>query len=640
MQDTNTPNILTEINTPVPTDVFVEEFNKKFQKWGIVTPALQETWRINCLALNNATHATGDAVKYIVSAPTGSGKTENVITYCAMLPKEYTVLLSTNLTTEADKLASKINDESDEKEDIACTYHSKTDLTIDEASHHQVVVVTHEFYKRHYAGDSQWKVLGEDRDLIIIDEALDTMQEVFVEDQQIQRAITIFDYLYKTDKKHGKRFTTELNYLKNDLARLEEMVITSSGGTNLMNSNKYWSLKDDTQVLSIELRKYQLFLTLIEPDKEIRYNKILTGTDNGAEDKTIRKKLCQTLSVLNQLTNRQTYITANKGMYSMNRVVDLTPDKSLVCFDATADVNKIYEMRAKYHGDLIKVPKVDKVRDYSNVNMYISKMKTGKKEITLDVVSLIMQNVPFGNKTLIVTQQQNESFFSELAKSNYPEKQIAVAHWNALTGLNNWQDYDTCIIAGLNHKPKSYSQNRIIINTDEDTAFGDEQHTLNADITDSTIVAEIVQAINRIRIRTVTKVDGGCEPADIYLTLPKLNNEVYKELITTQMSGINVKDWDLPSSAATGETIGHFDSIIRYLNGNIKVGDKMLLTQPRDALQINSDSYRSITGKTDNKKKEFKKKLQVFGLELLEITETGSRSRPKSKPTIYVHKLH
>ncbi len=630
--------ILKELNTPVSTTEFVDRFTKKFQQWGKVTPALQETWRTNCLALNNTQHSKDDVIKYIVSAPTGSGKTENVITYCTMLPKEYTVLLSTNLTTEADNLANKINTESPSEDNRACAYHSKTDITIKEASQYQVVVVTHEFYKRHYTGDKEWLLLGENRDLIIIDEALDTMKEIFVEEQQILRAITIFEYLAKTSNPYGTRFITELASLKNDLARLKEMVNRSGGGTNLMNSNKYWSLKDDVQVLSIELRKYQLFLNIIE-SKEINYNKILTDTEDASEDKKIKMRLLQTLTVLNQLTNRQTYITANKGIYSMNRVVDTTPDKSLVCFDATADVNKIYEMRAKYHGDLVKVAKVDKVRSYSSVDMHVCKMKTGKSKITIERVTSIMQNVQFGDKTLIVTQLQNESFFNEIAKSNYPDKVIDVAHWNALTGLNKWQEFDTCIIAGLNHKPKSFSQNRIIVNTNEVTAFGDEQHTLNADITDSTIVAEIVQAINRIRIRTVTKPDGGCESANIYITLPTSNIEVYKELITTQMSSINVKDWDLPSPTTAADSVGHFNSIIQYLKSNMKTGDKMLLVQPRKALGINAESYRSIIGKTASSKEQFKKKLEVFGLELLEITEVDSRGRSKAKPTIYIHKL-
>lgn len=638
MNDTNKANTLKELDIPISPTEFVEKFTKKFQKWGIVTSALQKTWRTNCLALNNAIHSKDDVLKYIVSAPTGSGKTENVVTYCTMLPKECTVLLSTNLTTEADKLANKINDESSSEDNIACAYHSKTDITIKEASQYQVVVVTHEFYKRHYTGDKEWLVIGENRDLIIIDEVLDTMHEVFVDEQQIKRAIAIFEYLHKTDYPNNERFTTELSSLKGDLVRLNEMVKSSGGGTNLMNRNKYWSLKDDGKVLSLELRKYQLFLMTIE-SKEISYNKILTETEDSAEDKKIKMRLYQTLTALNQLTNRQTYITANKGIYSMNRVVDATPDKSLVCFDATADVNKIYDMRAKYHGDLVKVAKVNNVRDYSSVDMYISRMKTGKKVITLDVVSSIMQNVRFGDKTLIVTQLQNESFFNEIAKSNYPDKVIAVAHWNALTGLNNWQEFDTCIIAGLNHKQKSFSQNRVIINTNEETAFGEEQHSLSADITDSTIVAEIVQAINRIRIRTVTKADGGCESANIYITLPKNNTEVYKELITTQMSGIKVNDWDLPLSTTSGDSVGHRDSIVRYLKSNMSVGDKMLLTKPRKELGINAESYRSIIGKTDIAKERFKKDLQVFGLEIIEITEPDARGRAKTKPSIYIHKF-
>ena len=634
---------LIDIDAPVRTQEFVEKFTAKFQKWGnMITPALQETWRLNCLTLNNAVHAKDKVMKYIVSAPTGSAKTENTITYCAMLPDDIKVLISTNLTDEADRLAEDINKEASGT--IACAYHSKNAITIEEASTYQIGIVSHEFYRRHNMGDVEWNKLGEYRDLIIIDEALDTLKEISVSSTAINRAITLFSSISDMNEyKSNKYFEKELHRLKDDLESLNNAPDEFGKGTKLIRSNKLWTIPTEhygkQEILSIEVPSYELLLSIIEENKNIKYNYILTAVDNSADDSKISMQIKQTLLYLNQLKGRQVYITANRGKYSYNRVVDSTPYKSLVCFDATADVNKAYDMRAKYHKDLIRISKVPNVRDYSSVTMHTVSSNTGNESIDNDMASTILNNVTLGEKTLIVTHKGNEAYFKQLALTQYADYIIDVAHWSALTGLNKWQDFDTCIIAGLNHKPKRFSQNRVIINSHEDIAFGEFQGSLNAAITETDIVAEIIQAINRIRIRKVTNMQGGCESANIYVTLPKVNNKAYVELIKLQMPAIKVADWHLPGTKTSKESGGHFDTIINYLQGNLKKGDKMLITKPRDTLSINKESYRSIIGKKDADINQFKERLLVFGFEIIDITESGSRGRPKKNPTQYFHHI-
>jgi len=631
-----------DINVPVNIEGFVDKFTEKFSKFGYVTQALKETWKLNCLALNNAIISKDNVIKFIVSAPTGSAKTENVITYCSMLPIGTTALISTNLTAEADRLAEAINKESSDER--AYSLHSKNKSSEDIAVAHQVIVVTHEFYKRHYAGDDIWIKLGENRDLIVIDEAMDTMVEISVDSTQINRAITVLTAV-KDLERYWKNsyFDKELQRLKAHLHELSDAVETLGNGTNLLRSNKTWLIpkKDSNgiEVLSIEAPSYILFLEILKSDKSIKYSEITSGIDNTFDDAKIRDGVIRTLVNLNVIKGRQVYITSNKGNYSFNRVVDTTPNKSLVCFDATADVNKAYDIRAKYHGDLVKVPRIDNVRNYSNVTMYVTPARTGKSDININVASTVLENVELGEKTLIVTHLKNEAYFKQFARDTYSDKVIDVAHWNALTGLNTWQDYDTCIIAGLNHKPRRYSQNRVLVNTSEDVAFGDSQKVLVSNISETNIVSEIIQAINRIRIRRVSDVHGGCESARIYIILPTLNIELYKRLIENQMSGISMKIWKLPSYTITSKARkGHFDSILEYLQGNLKVGDKVSVMEPRDKLNIKPDSYRGIIGKGTIKQDAFKEKIASFGFEIVEMTEPGSRGRDR-KPVKYFHRI-
>lgn len=647
---------LKDIDTPVCPIKFADKFTKKFERWkNIVTSELQETWRINCLALNNAINDKDEVIKYVVSAPTGSAKTQNLITYCTMLPEEITALISTNLTDEADKIAKQINEESGKE--IAYSHHSKkegltTQESLDEAIKSPIVIVTHEFYKRNYMGGANWDKLGADRDLLVIDEALDTMREISVSNASIEQAIAFFTSSKIREKyKSNEFYKKEIKMLKDDLAFLND----SKSGTTLTHSDTYTYMSGTSKALSLKWSKYRKFAWILGIDifgeglsddtkrfrKTIKYNHILTGIDDAQADIIIENNLIETITNLNKmLEKRQTYITANLGKKSFNRVEDMMFKKSLVCFDATADTNDVYSLRAKYYTDILMIPKIEGVRDYSNVNIHIAKTKTGKENIDIEVANSVLQSVTLGEKTLIVTQLKNETYFKEIAKSVYSEKIIDVAHWGAITGLNDWKDFDTCIIVGLNHKPRSYAQSRVIINTlNEEMAFGDKQNTLNSSMESSAILSEIIQAINRIRIRKVIDSSGGCEEANIYITVPKNDTSFYKKAIQAQMPSINITDWKLESNIVYKGGIGHFESIVSYLEGNFKSRGSLLVTDVRDALVIKSEAYRDLIGKSSVKQEEFKKKLGTYGFEIVEVFEKDDRGRAKKKPTKYFRKI-
>jgi hypothetical protein len=646
----NTDLLLTDPMT-VDATKFITKFETKYRKWGMeITNELKHTWKLNCQILNHVINHPTKIMKYVVSAPTGSAKTENLITYCSMLPNGITALIATNLTNEADKIARNINKES--TANIACSFHSKTEIDLTTASKYQIVVTTHAFYKKHYAGSDEWFVLVDNRNLLVIDEALDTMKEISVEDMAIARAILIFSHIGRESRFNGMpRFLKELQWLKDDLNALRN----ANPGTNLISSDRIWTLTDGSEMLSLTLRKYIILsgimgeksidgesnTSLNKYGKNINYNYILTGVNDRVTNKIIKEALRDTINNLNELKDRQVYITSNNGNKSFNRVTNMIFRKPLVCFDATANVNNTYSLRAKYYNDITMIDRVKNIRNYSNVTMHTIVDKTGKQEISLNIASNIMNSVALGKKTLIITHLKNETSFEQIIKDKYPKGTIIkVAHWNALTGLNNWDDFDTCIIAGLNHKPIYYSQNRTIINTDtEETAFGNQRPRINTAITDSTIVAEIIQAINRIRIRKVTKEDGGCDEANIYIILPFNKDHTYINEIKKEMTNIKIKEWKLESSTASKEGKAHSDIVIRYLKANLKTGDTLKVNDVRDKLGINKNSYKSMLGNVEAKKQAFKDKLHGFGYEITESTE-GSKGRKRtSYPIKYFRKI-
>jgi len=638
--------------TPMTVDVtkFIAKFTKKYTGWGgIVTPELETTWKLNCQILNHTINNPTKVMKYVVSAPTGSAKTENLITYCSMLPDGVTALISTNLTDDADEIAAKINNEKGKV--FACSFHSKNDVNLLTAATYPVVVTTHEFYKKHYAGTPEWDFMVDNRNLLVIDEALDTMKELSVEDTAIARAILIFSHIQKWKKfKNMPRFSKELQYLKDDLKTLND----SKAGTNLIRSDKIWKLTGGSKILSIEFDKYKIFSEILGAEnmdgekntslnklgKALKYSYILTGINDESINKMIKQELKETIDNLNQLKNRQVYITANIGNKSFNRVTDMMFKKPLVCFDATSTVNKVYSLREQYHKDIDRVEQVKNIRNYKNVSLHKIIDKTGKDNIDKNVATNILSSVKLGNKTLIVTHKKNESFFEQVKEDMYPSKTIEVAHWNAITGKNQWHDFDTCIIAGLNHKPEFYAQNRVIINTDtETTAFGVIQNPLKNAIADSAMIAEIIQAINRIRIRKVIDDKGNCDKANIYVMLPQYKDMAFVRDIKKEMPHIKIKEWKLKSATAIKEGKSHFDVVVKYLVNNLKDGDKIYINTVRDKLKIKDDSYRTMVGKTEGEKQEFKNKLYDYGIEIIEQSD-GSRGRERKKyPKRYYSKI-
>ena len=632
---------------PVDPNMYYEKFSLKWLKYGnVVTPHLQETWKLNCIAMNNACSSESH-IKYVVPAATGSGKTEGIITYCTLLPTEIRVLITTNLTAEADRIASAINEEAGI--DIAVASHSKTEIPMEVAAGFQIVVVSHEFYRRNYKGSEKWDMLAAGRDLILIDEALDTMKEVSVSAQEIQTAIRVVSEILSWKRyKNNQKLKSELSLLVSEYDNLVGTHEDIGRGTRLINSQSAdkvtlgmidgLNIPDNMkQMKASELlaQKYQTIKQVLIHDEDIRYTKILTTVNSVSNDWKIQKNILSTLTNLEEFTGGQLYVTANQGQYSYNKVIDTVPVHSVVCFDATADVNKIYDLRAKHHNDLLKVRRVESVRDYSTVNLYTAIMKTGKSAIDSDYVENVMANVEFGKKTLIITHKGNESLFMTLAQSLHPDKCIDVAHWGALTGLNDWQEFDTCVVVGLNHKPTFYAQNRAIVSTDEGTAFGETQQYLHGSIKITNLVAEIVQAINRIRVRKIVDIDGRCKGANIYLTLPVVDNEQYKNLIESQMIGINMLEWELPKSISEAEVKqGFLPAIISYLESNLSGADEVSINEPRDVLDIQKDSYRKIISKAS-----FEQRLNDLRFEIVLKTELDKFGRERKRPSKYIRRI-
>lgn len=642
-------------NEYIQSDEFVESFKVKWDGFGNVSsPELEQTWKNNSLAMNKCIedNQQGKINKYVVSAVTGSAKTENIISFTAQLD-EIGVLIVTNLREEADRLAHDINVEAGK--DKAVSFHSAYssdkkpaknypfETDIEKAITFQIIIVTHEFYRRNYMGTDRWDTVVADRDLIAIDEALDTIVSVSIDAGDISNIIQIGNVL-KTYKKYksDKEIQIALDWLENkDYQLLNKDSISALGnGTKLLHSEKsdlrkmYNEITDED--IEIMKGRYNKLITVFLTDKSIQPTRIIMRYQNDALDEIMRERLANKLDILQKMTNTQLYTTSNRGTRSFHSVSDEVPNKSIVCFDATSNVTETYKLRAKYHEDLKLIPKVDGVRNYQNVKINTAQSRTGQEAFKKsDNVKVILSSVEFGKKTLIVTHKANKGQFMDIIASNdeLKDKEIDIAHWGALTGLNTWNDYDTCVIAGLNHKPIHYSQDRAIINTNEDTAFSnEEQGELNNRISQTNLISEIIQAINRIRVRKTIDSDGNCDSANIYITLPSYNNSFYLKHLKDEMPNAKFSNWSFDGAITLSESNeGHLPSIIAYLEGNLNGLDEISIYRPREDLHIAKDSYSRIIGR-----KAFEQRLNDFGFQIIKKKAFTTRGKEKKTMDKYI----
>ena len=104
------------------------------------------------------------------------------------------------------------------------------------------------------------------------------------------------------------------------------------------------------------------------------------------------------------------------------------------------------------------------------------------------------------------------------------------------------------------------------------------------------------------------------------------------------MRNVTTVQWSLISNIVYQEGESHFDSIISYLDGNLKdnsIEDKDVIK----ALGINSNSYRTLRGKSIKLKTKFREKLNAVGFDIVDKIENDKQGRTRKTPARYFQKI-
>jgi hypothetical protein len=152
-------------------------------------------------------------------------------------------------------------------------------------------------------------------------------------------------------------------------------------------------------------------------------------------------------------------------------------------------------------------------------------------------------------RVLVVVAKDGEAHFMKIGASA-GFKGFAVAHWNKIDGRNDWRAFDTLVIATLPYATASLDLNTWMAVNGEEL----DDQALNAPpdevklVRENRIAAQLAQAMGRIRLRTMTKDDGTCEPCDIFLRLPNwrymVDADRILEAVKRTLPGAKVILWE------------------------------------------------------------------------------------------------
>lgn len=528
---------MTNQNT-VNLDRFLVRMMDKWSGRGLATSnALQGSWAALCNTLNE--HAAGKRPEIwsVLPLPTGTGKTEGLISYCAELSSSSSAvgaLIVTRFTDEADRIVASINLEAGKN--IAVTHHSNINaadkIHIADLGQYRVLVITHVAYKKALALSAANQVEAlhnkyaewqHGSRVVVVDEVLSVDDQIDVDYDELRIA------RYSIPLHLERQYKREIKYLDGVIEKFAQLSESESKYKYI--SRDYWHGSKDRVDIS----------PLIDALDDYGDAQV-TNSFGGKQvkiSKSYRKRLLTSLDEITGLEGFYHHRDDKFGLFAV-RLLLPTDIPSAVVLDATAKVNLHYTLL----GDFVRIIDVpDDVRDYSNVHLeVIYGLAVGKDSLSgkePEFFSKIYQNcfsslsIP---DTLICVHKGNrekiQDAIEKLSEGN-------VAHWGNVDGKNDWSDLHNMVVIGLPYlgqmnadcavlalegwmKKTGHKFHEDLIEYDEHyhaIAIQEPPEDLWQDYQSSYLAVSIIQAINRIRCRKTVDEKGNCSPVRIVMFL-------------------------------------------------------------------------------------------------------------------------
>ncbi len=509
------------------------------------------------------------AMRYVVPASTGSGKTVSVKLYMAEISKlGLSGLLVVSEVATAREAVNEINELAGCN--IAGYYASEDNgeefrFELDELP--EIAVITHSlFIQRSDSGkdiDLIRKYQGNQRDLVAIDERIDLIKLVSFGTDEIPELTAIL------------RRDNKLEWIAGRLDRFNDIVFKHLANATAKYSDVFEEIHQGLyeQVVSLV---YDLDAGMYNISPRIRKRK----NDSENERRTVINLLDRLAFVID---SRHAY-TKEGNNTVLHRSVDLSGAfGSVAILDATANVNPLYDFVAGNRKDTVRMKRVD-TRTYEPVQLHIcnhtglTQSKTGlytepKKlnEIVDLYLKLIGDALVMANdKMLVVTYKDLVPLFKERS----PYDNVKFIHWgsSAARGSNEYSDFNKAMAIGWFRRPLHYYTGSILSIVDYDayrattgSVMGDANHLQNM-----LIIDDIIQFFNRIRCRVPVGEDGGCAITDLYMFTGRSKQIpiLIEQSIGKEMPGIQFKEWkptDVKLPQKKLQTITRIENVVEWM---------------------------------------------------------------------------
>lgn len=526
--------------------------------------ALEAAWYDMASTFNDHILDKANETWSVIQLPTGSGKTQGLAVYCAELQKlsEHPgVLIITRFTAEADKLADAINKLS--ASTVANADHSDNASRLSKPALRDipVLIITHAAYSNlldeidnnessYRPWDSYSRFKDGYRKLTIVDEALNTIEHINIEVDDIRRACVLPIQI-------DEQYPRHVAYLKDVLLILETYARDNKITRKYLTPTN-WTYKEGGEG------------SIFRPDfKPLLGQLELCDKDNKQQAETLNQ-------FLDMIAHDSIYVRlgSSRGLHK-GRLSLPAQVKNAVILDATAGQDSIYDLLGKFI-DIHPLPAG--IRNYKNVNLNImygiavgrDALKKKPSGYFLSLANLLSPSI-VDKRTLFCVHLASEKQFA-LVKETYPKAKVA--HWNAIDGKNDWEKYEAVVLCGLpfigrvnaecaviaaqtwhGKSGGAYDPRPMII--DEETMscdFEDIYEDADTGYERSHIVVSLIQAINRVRCRQSIDSEGNCAPTNVYLFLHRKGGVLERYILNSirqAMPNINVSEVDIPEVLTT-----------------------------------------------------------------------------------------
>jgi len=555
--------------------------------WGQMSDTFNE-------AIDSAADPNGVSRWRVLQSATGTGKTKGLALYCSMLvaandraAEKNGVLIVVRLTRQADDLAAEIRghigqlDVHGDLNSRCVAVHSASTCgsTIEAARQADVLIITHEAYKRALRRPERWAEISSwrhpyvqsgnavKRTLNVIDEALDLMDLTTVHERDVRQVLSIVPVSIREAYPGQIAALEHLQLLFREIQRCPQK---TSG--LVLNGPAPAEASEVSSETSLSLPPSCSMGPVIDALMALDVSELTWTTASPKEATANRNRATSTLETIESLLGSWAFWTQQGQDQRLSFAALSVPPGlvSPVILDATARHNAVLGLLA---GDVDVRPASSGARRYGNVTIRVARPgPVGKHEMrknTDQKARLLFESLGTelrdGARVLIVSHKDVRA--SLKGRSLPGVSELVLCHYGEVDGRNDWQDFDTVVLFGLSFRPEEWAIGAAIAASDEPeqgvlergtvlsaTGFDDVKSAL----VEGAVAVTIIQSINRVRCRRAIDGDGNCEPVDVFLTLPRgaLGNRLITSVLEDMPGSKRGAPWNLRFAASDGSSSG------------------------------------------------------------------------------------